>query len=269
MANTYLVCFEEADNADYQDFVFLVNNVRPVDANEGYGLRIEPPLTVNSDGPEFRSLLEFDNLDGWITYLKEWGRNRDPNGVFSVADGVLRISGEDTGYLRTEEAFESFHLRFEYRWGENSRPPGKNPILDGGVIYYVQEAQVDHIWPRGIEFDLRDEDAGDVWLHAGTTLHSIGNTWGAGRPARVVKLQSAENAFGEWNTAEIFADNGKVVHLVNGMIVNRGTNASVRRGRILIQSAGTEMQLRNIEVRKWRPEPSVAGTATHSAQRQR
>ncbi len=28
--NTFLVCFEEAKNGDYNDYVFLVKNIRPV-----------------------------------------------------------------------------------------------------------------------------------------------------------------------------------------------------------------------------------------------
>ena len=32
IANSYLICFEDASNGDYQDYVFLISNVRPADS---------------------------------------------------------------------------------------------------------------------------------------------------------------------------------------------------------------------------------------------
>ncbi|MDR1493928.1 MAG: DUF1080 domain-containing protein, partial [Planctomycetaceae bacterium] len=38
-------------------------------------------------------LFNGQNLDGWYTFLKSKGKNSDPDKVFSVTDGVIRVSG--------------------------------------------------------------------------------------------------------------------------------------------------------------------------------
>ena len=50
-----------------------------------------------------RRLFNGKDLSGWYTFLKERGKNVDPKGVFSVANGVIRITGEEWGGLVTEE----------------------------------------------------------------------------------------------------------------------------------------------------------------------
>jgi hypothetical protein len=47
----------------------------------------------------------------------------------------------------------------------------------------------------------------------------------------------------------LFADGDKVKYLVNGVVVNEGSQASLTRGKILFQSEGAEVFFRNIELR--------------------
>ena len=54
---------------------------------------------------------------------------------------------------------------------------------------------------------------------------------------------------GEWNTIEVICNADQFEHYVNGHLVNSGTRASVRRGRILLQSEGAEVWYRNVEIR--------------------
>ena len=37
------------------------------------------------------------DLEGWYTYIQDRGRDSDPNNVFTVQDGMIRISGEEWG----------------------------------------------------------------------------------------------------------------------------------------------------------------------------
>ena len=41
------------------------------------------------------------SLDGWYKFNKGRGVNNDPNNVFSVVNGVIRISGEEYGCITT------------------------------------------------------------------------------------------------------------------------------------------------------------------------
>src|SRR5688572_8738393 len=53
----------------------------------------------------------------WYTYLRDHGRDNDPNGTFAVRDGVLRISGQDFGGLATRDEYANYTVEVEYAWG--------------------------------------------------------------------------------------------------------------------------------------------------------
>ncbi len=47
-------------------------------------------------------------------------RTRDPRGVFSVTNGLIRISGDGLGYLATVSRFTNYEVIVEYRWGQRN-----------------------------------------------------------------------------------------------------------------------------------------------------
>ncbi|HEU5117844.1 MAG TPA: family 16 glycoside hydrolase, partial [Isosphaeraceae bacterium] len=49
------------------------------------------------------------DLSGFSTYLKEH-KTEDPLGVFTVVDGVIRVSGEEYGGFATKEEYGNYHL---------------------------------------------------------------------------------------------------------------------------------------------------------------
>jgi hypothetical protein len=65
----------------------------------------------------------------------------------------------------------------------------------------------------------------------------------------MMKQKDAEKPYGEWNTVEVISYNGKCIHIVNGVIVNVGEEASVKEGKILLQSEYAEIYYRNIKIR--------------------
>jgi hypothetical protein len=64
----------------------------------------------------------------------------------------------------------------------------------------------------------------------------------------VIKKTDAEKPHGQWNTIEVVCDGDKITNIVNGVVVNEGTNASVTQGRILLQSEGAEVFYRKVEL---------------------
>lgn len=78
------------------------------------------------------------DLDGWTTWLVDTG-HADPRGVFSVTNGLLRISGDGLGYLRTRAEFEDFRLVIEYRWGATNTVWGDRlgRARDSGVFLHA------------------------------------------------------------------------------------------------------------------------------------
>jgi hypothetical protein len=108
----------------------------------------------------------------------------------------------------------------------------------------------DSIWPKSIECQIQEGDVGDFWLLGFSTIQVNGKQNQPANHTRMVKQKDAEKPNGQWNTVEIISYKGKCVQIVNGVIVNVGENASVKDGRILLQSEYAEIYYKNFKVRK-------------------
>jgi hypothetical protein len=107
----------------------------------------------------------------------------------------------------------------------------------------------DSIWPRSIECQVQEGDVGDFWLLGFSTIKVNGIQNKPSAHTRMIKQKNAENPYGQWNTVEVVSVNGKCVHIVNGVVVNVGEEASIKEGRILLQSEYAEVYYRNAEIR--------------------
>jgi hypothetical protein len=93
-------------------------------------------------------------------------------------------------------------------------------------------------------------DVGDFWLLGFSTIKVNGIENKPSNHTRMIKQKDAEKPNGEWNTLEIISYHGKCVHIVNGVIVNVGEEASVKNGRILLQSEFAEVYYKNVKIRQ-------------------
>ena len=201
-----------------------------------------------SQAQKFKPLFNGKNLKGWYTFLKKSGKDNDTAGVFSVKDKMLFITGQEFGYIITEKSYSNFHLIVEFKWGEKKYPPREKAVRDNGIVYYVGEK--DRVWPRGIECQIQEGDCGDFWMIDSTTIVVDGKRSESTKNTRIVKWKDNEKPTGEWNTIEVIAKDGKCTHIVNGVVVMEGTEASLRSGRILIQSEGAETWFRKIDIKE-------------------
>src|SRR5437867_12171976 len=83
------------------------------------------------------------NLDSFYTYLgapkkgeKPYGKNNDPEKVFSVDNGMVRVSGKVYGCFITEKEFENYHLVVEFKWGTKTWPPREDKTMDSGILLH-------------------------------------------------------------------------------------------------------------------------------------
>ena len=199
---------------------------------------------------QFDPLFNGKNLDGWYVYLRGLPAGQDTANIFTVHDNMLHISGKTFGYISTNNAYKNFHLVLEFKWGILKHPPRLNAKRDSGILYYFSSSSPDKIWPRSIECQIQETDCGDFWLVDSTSLTVNGKLYPPTKNQQVVKLSDQEKPSGEWNTIEVIAKDGKCTHIVNGVIVNEGVDASVREGKIAIQSEGAEVFYRNIKLAK-------------------
>jgi hypothetical protein len=243
-----------------------------------------------ADAGPWKSLFNGKDLGGWSTWISMQptsdnmkvptsvrGLNKDPRGVFTVVDGMLRVSGEEWGSVSTLKEYENFHLKFEFKWGSKKWAPRENAMRDSGLLYYAvgkEGAQSGH-WMRSHEFQLQEGDCADYHSLDGVTVdaHVSDANQGdwkfyqydpaqplrTGLKARILKQGNFEKPSGEWNTMEVIADGKTLVHIVNGHEVLRMTNSRqlvngkpvpLTRGKFSIQSEGAEAFYRNILVRK-------------------
>jgi hypothetical protein len=187
------------------------------------------------------------DLGGWTVFIdpatKKYSSETSPDRVFRVEDGLIHVSGERFGCLTTEEEYENYRLILEFKWGEKRWPPRENAARDSGVLLHC--VGPDKIWTKSIECQIQERDCGDFWMVDGTSLTVDGKEVNKGRS---IKKKDAEKPTGEWNTVEVVCDGDKITNIINGVVVNEGTGASVTRGRILLQSEGAEIFFRKVEL---------------------
>ena len=58
----------------------------------------------------------------------------------------------------------------------------------------------------------------------------------------------SEKPAGEWNTMTIEARGDEIIVHVNGDLVNHGKKATATKGRIALQSEGSEVEFRKVEL---------------------
>jgi hypothetical protein len=219
-------------------------------------------------------------------YLEAIGLDRDPLGNFTVTevDGrpAVRISGQGFGCMTTRENFANYHLRLQFKWGEKKWPPRAQAVRDSGVLYHVhgEPAASDRVWPASVELQIQEKDCGDLYaivtrvtVPARSFVTPENRTLYQYDPAaapvdfkqerpignRCIRLADFEKPAGEWNTIELICIGGDSIHIVNGHVVMRLSDARQKgangewpplaAGRIALQTEGAEIYYRDVELR--------------------
>lgn len=191
-------------------------------------------------------LFDGKSLAGWDSHLDD--ENAKTADVWSVRDGVLVCKGQPMGYLYTTKQYENFKLKLQWRW-----PEGKEPGNSGVLLRISGE-------PHGFlvkcaEAQLKHGNAGDVWGFYGfhvsgdrNRIREVKDHKDLGNFAGVAHSINAEKEPGQWNTYEIKLIDDDLTVKINGELVNQATDLDVTPGYIGLQSEGTEIEFRNIEL---------------------
>lgn len=228
-------------------------------------------------------VLQFNGRDltGFYTYLHD-SKYEDPKKVFTVKDGLLRISGEEWGGVVTKAEYENYQLVVEWKWGEQTWAPRKSAARDSGILLHCvgEDGAAGGQWLESQECQIIEGGCGDLLMVGGKgkpsltcevrtgpdkqpyyvkggmsiTRNSGRYNWWGRDPGWKDQLgfrgkNDVEKPAGEWNRMEVICDGDTITNIVNGYLVNVGTKSSLTRGKILIQSEGAEIIVRKIEVR--------------------
>ncbi|MEX0643528.1 MAG: DUF1080 domain-containing protein [Pirellulales bacterium] len=196
------------------------------------------PATAAED--ESAALFNGRDLTGWTYHLNK--PNVPMEDVWSAKDGKLVCKGQPVGYLLTKKKdLENYVLTLEWRWPEK---PGNN-----GVLVHVTKPGALGVWPKCLEVQLGNGDAGDFWV-IGTTI-DVPDIDKRKEDRRHLNLtDDSEKPLGEWNQLEITCSGDEVIVKVNGVLVNHATKVSQTKGAIALQSEGAPIEYRNIKLRK-------------------
>jgi hypothetical protein len=119
----------------------------------------------SGNGTEKSELKLFNgkNLDGWYIFLKGKGRDNDPNKVFTVQKGLIRISGEEFGCITTHEEFENYTITVEFKWGDITFAPRADKARDSGLLLHSvgEDGGSAGIWMHSIECQIIEGGTGD------------------------------------------------------------------------------------------------------------
>ena len=129
------------------------------------------------DGSEVISLFNGRNLEGFYTWLRTT-EFADPQKVFSVDEGSIRISGAEDGYLATKSEFSNYRLDLEFRWGRQKgldRGARAGHALDSGVFLHASgpdgnSHDGDGAFMAAIEVNVFQGATGDVLLIRGDDI---------------------------------------------------------------------------------------------------
>ena len=225
------------------------------------------------------TLFNHENLDGWSTFLHDH-HAEDPLHVFSVRDGLLRVSGEEWGGIATTRTYRDYRLVVEWKWGSATWGERKDRARDSGILVHGvgPDGAAGGNWLESIESQVIEGGAGDFLPVAGLRKPSLvaevrqeGDQiiWQRGGERRTITegrvnwfgrdpgwkdtlgfrgSRDVERPTGQWNRQEVIARADSLRNIVNGVTVNEVTQSSHTAGRIQIQSEGAEILVRTVEL---------------------
>jgi hypothetical protein len=190
-------------------------------------------------GQDFQSLMpKRDIREHWTV------EGKTPAEAWTVRDGMIACTGQPFGFLRSKRVFRDFVLRAEWRFQEGWEPrPGGNAWPNAG--FFIHAREIKDGWPVSLEVQGYFGEAGSLFGVRG------GKITGAKRGPFV----KDRPPFGSWDQYEITSRGGKVTVILNGVLVNEGTDAWPPDGNICLQSEGWPVYYRNVAVKELEKKP--------------
>jgi hypothetical protein len=204
---------------------------------------------------EFKSLFDGKTTNGWHTYGKS-----TVGDAWKVENGTLHFDptakeNNQGGDLVTDKEYSNFHLKVDWKVA---------PKGNSGIIFYINEDPIKYknTYETGLEMQVLDNDGhpdGKIDKHRAGNLYDL--VKGDVEPVKAV---------GEWNTAEIISNQGKLTFILNGVVVVETTLwdndwkdlvagskftawkdfGTFKKGKIALQDHGDHVWYRNILIKE-------------------
>ena len=188
---------------------------------------------------DFAPIFNGRDLSGWVNV------NCAPN-TWRATNGLIYCTGVPTGELRTKRMYQNFILELEWR---HLQPKGNS-----GVFVWADALTArGQPFIRGIEVQVLDGREGEGYTSDGDIFPIHGakmtplNARGGDRAFPTEKRMKPSP---EWNHYRIECVDGAISLAVNGKVVTRGHSASPRKGYICLESEGSPIEFRNLQIKE-------------------
>jgi hypothetical protein len=215
-------------------------------------------LTTNEKNNGWQLLFDGNTTNGWHTYGKQAAGK-----VWKAENGTLHLDAAskntfttpEGGDLVTNEEFDNFDLKLQWKI---------SPAGNSGVIFYVKEDPKKYSEPyyTGPEMQVLDNNGhpdAKIYKHKAGDLYDL-----------IASTKEVVKPVGEWNQAEIIANNGKLDFYLNGehivgttmwddnwrnMVANSKFKAwpdfgAFKKGKIDLQDHGNDVWFRDIKIKR-------------------
>jgi hypothetical protein len=238
--------------------------------NEGETSNTNDTSTAEPPAATATLLTDEEVKEGWVSLFdgettKGWHKygGAPVGAAWKVENGMLRLDAnqkenwqiKDGGDIITDEEYENFHLKLEWKI---------DTCGNSGVIFYIHEDTAKYEWPwmTGPEMQVLDNkchpDAKIVKHRAGDLYDLITSSPETVKPAN------------EWNVAEIKSENGQLEFYLNTVKIvstkmwdeawkqmvagskfkDMKDFGTYKKGRIGLQDHGNNVWFRNIKIRR-------------------
>ncbi len=241
------------------------------------------PLLVQAK-PKVVKLFNEKNLSNWEIFIAP-STPETKDALFSIVqvngENLLHITGEVNASLATKAAYENYHLRLVFKWGEKVFKQ-----FNSGILYHSYGPFGDGlgVWMSSHEFQLCTAKMGDSYCMGNSyfeipavkdangknylySAEGVMSKFGVSFPAKNCSKQANyEKPAGEWNVLDLYCYGRNSVHVVNGVVnmVNYnsgriekdGSVLPLTKGKIQLQSEGGELWVKSITLEKIKQIPA-------------
>lgn len=203
------------------------------------------------------SLFDGETFEGWSKY-----GGGDVGAAWKIQDGSIYLDASnkdgwqtgDGGDIVTNQEFDNFHFQVEWKIAKDG---------NSGIMFFVHESpEFAYPWMTGPEMQVLDNDGhpdAKIRTHRAGDLYDL-----------IESSEETVRPVGEWNLAEIIAENGNLELYLNGVMVVSTTMwtqewedmvanskfkdmpgfGKFQKGKVALQDHGDEVWFRNIRIKK-------------------
>lgn len=155
---------------------------------------------------EWTDLFANNDFSGWHKY-----GGGEVGSAWKIENGEVYLDAENMdsweegagGDITTNNEYENFHLKYDWKISQNG---------NSGVIFYTHEGpEYERSYHTGLEMQVLDNEGhpdAKIISHRAGDLYDL-----------IVSSEETVKPYGEWNSAEIIANNGQLDLILNGTTV--------------------------------------------------